>query len=376
MGRPVGAAVGGVLLLGLLALTTALHESATIVLGIPAQRVQAQVSTTGGQADGDLRTQLLSVKVTDTMVGAASPALVGDAFATGDVVFTYYSACTRECAGIAIRIPPGSDLYTAAGIHYVTLVDEWLPRTAAVPLPVATSKPVPVRAVVPGQAGNTGAGTIVNFGYNQAPGLVVTNPKPISGGSDRVTHIVSQSDYETVERAAANEAIKDANGAMRTRAAGMGYALVGAPNLKEFSSDAIGAEADSFTVSVTATLQAVAFPDRAFRSLLTYDVLARVGADRQLTADSIETDYQIASASPDGDVQVIGTATAFVVPKVATQDLQWSVAGLDLGHARDLLARAVPGAKVSIQTWPSGVGWLPFVPGDIAIKVEALPARE
>jgi hypothetical protein len=372
--RAVAAAVGGVCLISVLALAVALHESATIVLGIPAQRVQAHVTMTGGQAEGDLRTRMLSVKVTDTAAGTATPATVGDTFATGDVVFTYFSACTRECGGIAIRVPPGSDLATAAGIHYVTLDDEWLPRTASVPLPVATSKPVPVRAVLPGKSGNTGAGTILKFGYNQAPGLVVTNPKPINGGSDRATHIVSQSDHDTVERAAASEAIADVNRAMRTKAIGLGYALVGPPTLEEVTSDPVGAETQSFTVSVTATLQAVAFFDSAFRSLLTYDVLARVGAGQELTGDSIETDYGLETTGSDGEVRVVGTATAFVVPKLATQELQWRLAGLDVGRARDLLGQTVPDAKVSIQTWPSGAGWLPSVPDDILIQVQALPA--
>jgi hypothetical protein len=110
-------------------------------------------------------------------------------------------------------------------------------------------------------------------------------------------------------------------------------------------------------------------------SLLTYDVLARVGAGQQLTGDSIETDYRLEPTGSDGEVRVTGTATAFVVPKLATRELQWRLAGLDVGRARDVIARAVPDAKVlSIETWPLGIGWLPSVPDDIVIRLQALPA--
>lgn len=365
MGRAASIAVGAVFLLGVLAATQFVRETATVILGIPAQRVQADLTLTGGPAEGVLPTQTLTVTVTDTLAGAASPATVGSTFATGEVVFTFHSSCTRECGTIRMRVPPGSDLFTDAGVHYVTLADEWFGTT---------SSPVPVRAVLPGTSGNTGAGTIVNFGYNEAPGLAVTNPHAIIGGTDRQTHVVSESDLDNLAHAVTAEAITDAKSAMRIKAGGLGYALAGTPSLTTTSSDAVGTETQTFTVTTTATLKAVAFYDSATRGQLKYAVLEKVQPDHVLTKDSVETEYSVDSVTADGEVLIRGTATAFVIPRISIDRLQSRLAGLDVAQARKVIAEAVPSSTVRIQVWPAWVSRLPSLPDNIAIEVESLPA--
>jgi Baseplate J-like protein len=362
--RVLATLAAGCFVIGVVATAALWMEVADVVLSVQAQRVSASLDLTGGPAEGPLPTQELTVKVTATLDGTASPATVGATYATGAVVFTYYSSCTSECY-VMIRVPPGSELSTDSGLRYVTLADEWF-RT--------TSRPVPVRAVQPGTSGNTGAHTIVNFGYNEAPGLVVTNPGPISGGTDRQTHVITPADYRAVETAVMAEAIHDANRAMRVKAGGLGYGVVGPPILSEKSSDAVGAETQVFTITVTATLEAYAFFDSAIRGQVQSAVKSRVRPDQELTADSIEVDYRIASLQPDGEITIHADGTGFVVPRIHTQALQSRIAGLDLTDARAELRSAVRGATVSVRMWPVGLPRLPQEARNIRIRLEVRPA--
>src|SRR5437016_2909241 len=120
MRRAVGIGVCAAVGLAAVAGVALFSESATVVLSVPSQLVEANATLTGGRGSGDLPTRKLSVQVTDILAGQASPATVSTP-ATGEVVFTWYSQCTRNCSGISVRVPAGADVSTDQGIHYVTL---------------------------------------------------------------------------------------------------------------------------------------------------------------------------------------------------------------------------------------------------------------
>jgi hypothetical protein len=345
--------------------TVLASERATVTLLVPAQKVEAKVTLTGSPGSGDLPTQKLSVKVTDTLAGSSSPATISN-YAIGLVVFTFHSPCRQQCGGgPLVRVAAIADVSTAAGVHYTTLADTGVFST--------TSPPIPVVATVAGPAGNTGAGTIVRFG-SVPTDMTVTNPWATIGGSSRDSHVITESDFEAVERAVITKAFNDANKAMRAKAKGLGYALVGQPTSTEESSDTVGDETETFTITVTAYMDAVGFSDSTARSRIRSAVLAQVPSDQQRTRDSIETDYKIDRLTAGGDVTVTGTGVAFVIPKISTQSLQWRIASMDVGRASVELRQDVPGAAVRIQVWPAGMSRLPVLPGNITFKIEVLPA--
>lgn len=363
MRRAAGITLGAVVVLAAAAGTVLLSERAIVTLSIPAQRVEANLTLTGAPGTGDIPTQKFGVNVTDTLVGSASPATIST-YATGGVVFTYYSQCRQQCAtGPYVRVMAGADVSTAAGVHYTTLADTGVFMTS--------SRAIPIRAVVTGAAGNTGPGTIVRLG-SVPTDMTVTNPMAITGGSSRDTNIITEPDFEAVERAVVTEAIQDANKAIRAKAAGMGYTLTGL-TLTEESSDSVGDETQTFTITITVSMDAVGFSDSAVRSRLRSAVLAEVRGDQQITRDSIETDYRIVKHTPDGDVTVTATGVGFVIPKIPTQSLARRIAGASVDQASAELKRTVPEATVGIRVWPEGISYLPVVPDHITFHVQVLP---
>jgi hypothetical protein len=362
MRRAVGISVSAAVCLVAVAGTVLVSETATIVLSLPAHLVQAKVTLTGGRDSGDLPTRKLTVRVTDSLEGRASRTTVST-FASGEVVFTWYSQCTSQCSGLSLRVVAGADVSTAGGIHYVTLADAWFTKT---------SQPVPVRAVVPGPSGNAGPGTIVKFG--SAPtDMGVINPKAISGGASRETQIITESDYDAVLRALVKNVIDHANNAMREKALGWRYAIVGPPDVQVVDDHYVGDEAPSFTITATASLDVNAFSEIRVRSLLVHALSAKVRSDEQMTDDAIRTNYAIDWLKPNGDLLVTGTAVGSAIPRISTGPLKTRIAFMNIRQADSELMRTIPGARVEIHVAPDGVPWLPLIPGRILFKVAAQP---
>src|SRR6267142_7251404 len=61
-------------------------ETASVKLSVPPERLVANVTLTGGQTSGDLKTQRIQATVSETRTGNASIVLVAPAFSTGRVV--------------------------------------------------------------------------------------------------------------------------------------------------------------------------------------------------------------------------------------------------------------------------------------------------
>ena len=63
-------------------------ETATIKLTVPASKITASRTITGGQSGRDLTTARIEASVTDTQLGVASADVVPPAYAGGSVSFT------------------------------------------------------------------------------------------------------------------------------------------------------------------------------------------------------------------------------------------------------------------------------------------------
>jgi hypothetical protein len=108
---------------------------------------------------------------------------VPDQFAGGVVVF-------RNLTGEQIGIPAGTVVRTAdePAWRFITTAD------AVVPAEVNATVEVPVRALVAGAAGNLPAGSLVAIESDLGASLAVTNPAPMSGGTDRLAVVPSADD--------------------------------------------------------------------------------------------------------------------------------------------------------------------------------------
>jgi len=360
MRRLAGVVAGAAAFLAAVGFAVVQSETATVTLYVPAHRAAAYATLTGSRGGGDLPTRPITAQVTDTLTGNSSPVTLST-FASGDVVFTFYSGCTVPCAG-TIRVPVGLDVATAAGVHYTTQAEALFGF-------YSTSGPIPIKAVTAGPAGNAAAGTVTVIGY--ATNLSVTNAKPITGGTTRNTHVVLQKDYDAVRAQLTATATAEAQTSMLGRTAGLRYVAGGNPTVTVTSDHAVGVESTTFTLTATLTLSANGFSDARARQLLRSALSAQFLAGEAVAPNSVSTDYSVLQMTPDGHVVVIGTATGSATRAVATEPLRVLIASSSLDQARMTLQSAVPGARVDIHIGPFGLGRLPANPNRITVVVAA-----
>ena len=362
MRKVAGYLVGATAFLAAATGTVSYSETAAVRVSVPTQREVAQTTILGSPSSVDLPTTTLTVQVTDSKTGIASPAAI-PTFAAGAIVFTGYSACTQQCGGGEFMIPTGTTVATLAGIGYVTLAE------ADFPMP-GTSKPIPIRAKVAGPTGNTGAGTVVFMPSNHSMG--VTNPKPITGGAIRHTQVISTADMETLTGVLAGDLLTRGAAELKSRAGGMGYALTALPDIAPSADHRVGDEVATFTVTITVTMNAIAFSDTRVRTMIVSALQSRLPPSLVLSPASVHTSYYVEGIKPDGSVVIAGTGVGFVMPSISVQTMRERLARLTTGEARDELTRLAPGSTVYIRTTPANMPWLPVLPSRITLTVEPL----
>ena len=336
-------------------------ETASVKLSVPPERLVANVTLTGGQTSGDLRTQRIQATVTESRTGAASIVLVGPTFATGRVVFS--------CTGcMNVTIDAGTIVSTSKGLLYATQIVATVSRTHA-----AT---VGVRATSTGASYNTASKTVtlINDRSQYPSDLRVTNTSAITGGADiRTAQVIQQSDFDLVRNALATTVTAALVAALNTKSPQMTYAADGQPALTINSDHKVGDQVRSFKVTMTGTLAATVFSDSEARSLILAALKAKVPPGQQLTNDPVDVTGQVQQAGPDGALTIHGTATGYFSQTISTDALRARLRGLSPAEAKKSLERAVPGSKVEIQVSPVAVPFLPLFAEHISISVLVRP---
>jgi hypothetical protein len=338
-------------------------ETASVTLSVPPQRLEANVTLSGGQAGADLNTQHIQATVTETQAGTASAVQVGPTFATGKVVFS----CTRCASGVTVQVTEGTLVSNAQSFTYAT--------QAAASVTRARSATVAVRATATGADSNTAKGTVTVIESSPNPNLRVTNPSAITGGTDvHTAQVVQQSDLDAVRATLAPTVTNALDVALKAKAVQMTYIVDGPPVLTETTDHKVGDQVNTFKMTMTGTIGATAFSDNDARALMRRALEAKVPSGQQLTDDPIAISWQVLRAGPNGAVTVNGTVAGYIAPTVSTSSLRLRIRGFSPAEARKLLERAVPGSTVEIQTSPASVPWLPLIAEHISITVVVQPA--
>ena len=337
-------------------------ETASVKMSVPPQRLQANVTLSGGPAGADLNTQHLEATATESQVGNASVIQVGPTFATGRVTFS----CTRCGRTVTVQVPEGT-LVSNSTVSYAT--------QAATKVTRARPATVPVRATATGASSNTAKGTITVINSTPDPNLRVTNPSAITGGADvHTAQVVQQADVDATRATLAATVTAALDAALRAKAVAMTYIVDGSPVLTETVDHKVGDQVNTFKMTMTGTIGATAFSDSDARAKMRSALDAKVPAGQQLTNDPITINWQVLRAGPNGAVTVNGTAAGYVSPTVSTSTLRNRIRGFSPTEARKLLERAVPGSTVEISTKPVAVPWLPLIAEHITITVTVAPA--
>ncbi len=329
-------------------------ETATVKLVVPASKLVANVTLKGGPHGQDLVTTTIQADVRDSQQGTASTLQVAAIPAAGLVTFT----CS-PCSPNEMPIPFGTTVSTPAGVHY-----DVAPASIA---PAHTFVQVPIRALVPGKAGNTAANTVTVID-KPIPNVKVTNPQPIGGGTDATTNqVIQQSDLDHVQLALTAKVTQDIEAALKAQAEGLNYLTDGQPTLKVTGDHKVGDQVATFNMTIAATLSAVAFSQAQADTLLRGALNQKLPKGFQLTAEPIQTIYQVQRAS-NGDVTIKGTGTGVMVPNVTAGELKARIRGMRVDAARQQLQLLAPGTTVDISIKPS-VPWLPVLEDHINLTI-------
>ncbi len=335
-------------------------ETATVKLVVPASKLVANVTMKGGPHGADLVTTTIQADVSESQQGTASTLQVSALPASGLVTFT----CS-PCSPNETPIPFGTTVSTAAGVYY-----DVAPASIT---PPHTFVQVPIRALVPGKAGNTAANTVTVID-KPIPNVKVTNPNPITGGTDATTNqVIQQSDLDRVQLALTAKVSQDIDAALKAQAEGLNYLTDGQPTLKVTSDHKVGDQVATFNMTIAATLSAVAFSQAQADAIMRNALDQKLPKKFQLTADPIQTVYQVQKPGATGDITIKGTGTGVIVPDVTAGDLKARIRGMRVDAARQELQLLAPGTTVDISVKPA-VPWLPVLQDHINLTIVVVSA--
>jgi baseplate J-like protein len=333
-------------------------ETATVKLVVPASKLVANVTMKGGPHGQDLVTTTIQANVTDSQQGTASQTPVPPTFATGQVVF----ACS-PCGAGTQPIPDGISVSTAGAgpIHYTT-------QGRADIVPPHTSVQVAIRAQQPGKAGNTAPNTVTVID-KVMPNFTVSNPAAIAGGTDATTNqVIQQSDLDRVRLALSAKVGQDLDAALKAQAEGLHYLADGQPAVKIDTDHKVGDQVATFTMTIYASLSATAFSQAQADSIMRTALDQKLPKKFQLTADPIQTVYQVQTPSATGNITIKGTGTGVMVPNVTAGELTSQIRGMRVDAARHQLELLAPGTTVDISVKPS-IPWLPVLQDHINLTI-------
>jgi hypothetical protein len=222
--------------------------------------------------------------------------------------------------------------------------------------------------VVPGKAGNTAASTVTVID-KPIPNVTVTNPQAITGGTDATSNqVIQQSDLDRVQLALTAKVTQDIDAALRAQAQGLNYLTDGQPTLKMTADHKVGDQVATFNMTITGTLSAVAFSQAQADTLMRGALNQKLPKGFQLTADPIQTVYQVQNPAANGDISIKGTGIGVIVPNVTSGELKARIRGMRVDAARQQLELLAPGTSVDISVKPS-VPWLPVLEDHINLTI-------
>jgi hypothetical protein len=326
-------------------------ETAAVKVTIPAQRVEANVTLNGA-----LDTATIDASVSESQQGTSTAIPVPPTWASGSVVFFCSPACT-----IKVHVPSHQYVSTKGGQAYETL--------ATIDVNPGAQVPVAVFSVDPGTTGNTPANSVVVIGGSgifpsagQYPTQFhVNNPQAITGGAGATTmQVVQQSDLDAVQTALTAKITQDLDAALRAKAAGLTILPVGPPTLNVSSDHRAGDRSPKFTVTISASVSAIAFADSSAQALLRAALQQQVPTGYQLTADPLQWTYLVQPVG-GGSARLDGTISGFVAPKLSPAALGSQITGATPQEARARLQRDAPGSQVDIHVTPAASPWLPII---------------
>ncbi|HEY4913553.1 MAG TPA: baseplate J/gp47 family protein [Candidatus Dormibacteraeota bacterium] len=295
-------------------------------------------------------------KTTGSIVVPLAPAI-------GQVV--YSNNCPASGHGApGIYVYRGQRLDNTNGITFAqTSGDTMIPWGLA-------SAAINVIAVQPGSAGNIGSGTITTIEANRFSCLNVNNPQATGGGTDpSTTPQMTEADFDA-GRAQLEQELHQA----------IAQTLVGSGLPGEKLSDTViyGApqyttdhqpndKVPTFSGTMTITGEGDFYSDSDVQKAYQAYLAQRVPNDQQLLTESpIQVSYRILNDTSGGNMTFVGSAAAYVAPRLDEAQIRSQIVGRPLAQARFYLER-LPVRSVTIKESPLSLPLMPLLIGRISL---------
>ncbi len=229
-----------------------------------------------------------------------------------------------------------------------------------------------VQAVTPGAAGNVGSDTITTIQDNHydPAKVTVTNPQATGGGADASSKPVETVADFDAGRAQLEQELRQTIAQQLAAAVQTGEKLsetiiYGAP---QYSTDHQPTDnVASFTGTMTLTGEGDFYVDADVQKAFAAYLSTRVPVDQQLLTESpIAVSYRILSATAGGNLTFLGTASAFVAPRLDMTQIRSKVVGRPLSQAKFFL-QSLPIKSVTIKELPVTLPLMPLLGGRISL---------
>ena len=283
--------------------------------------------------------------------------------ATGQVV--YSNTCPKNNHNSpGILIYRGQRLDNTNGITFAQNANDFTLPWGQV------SSPVGVIAVQPGSAGNVGSGTITTIENNAFQCLSVTNPQATGGGTDpSTTPQMTEADFDA-GRAQLEQELHQSLAQSLVTAGQPGEKLsetiiYGAP---QYTTDhQPNDKVPTFSGTMTITGEGDFYSDSDVQKAYQNYLAQRVPNDQQLLTESpIQVQYRILNDTSGGNMTFVGSAAAYVAPRLDEAKIRAQIVGRPLAQARFYLER-LPIRSVAIKEQPMSLPLMPLLIGRISL---------
>ena len=283
--------------------------------------------------------------------------------AFGSVIYT--NKCSANGHGSpGIEVYHGQRLDNTNGITFAQTYPDFLMPWGA------TSTPVSVIAVQPGSAGNVGSDTITTIENNGFSCLTVTNPQATGGGSDpSSTPQMTEADFDA-GRAQLEQELRQSIAQTMSTSGQPGEKLsetliYGPP---QYTTDHQPNEkVPTFSGTMSITGEGDFYMDSDVQKAFQTYLVQRVPNDQQLLTESpVQVQYRILSATSGGNLTFLGSAAAYVAPKLDQAKITAQIVGRPLAQARFYLER-LPVRSVAIKEQPLSLPIMPLLIGRISL---------
>jgi hypothetical protein len=353
------------LLVGLFGAAIYVPSASVTLVAQAAPFTQKDVEIPASPGKGSIKVRSVSItrsnsqgfKTTGSIVVPLAPA-------TGAVI--YHNGCTSHTPTFTFL--RGQRLRNTNGIEFAQTSGNVNVASGQ------SSGPVSVIAVVAGTPGNVGSDTITTLLDNGQPTsygcLSVTNLQATGGGTDpSTTPQMTEADFDA-GRAQLEQELRQSIAQTLVGSGQQGEKLsetiiYGPPQYTtdHQPNDKVPTFSGTMTISGEGNFYNDADVQKAFQDYLA----KRVPNDQQLLTESpIQVQYRILIATSGGNLTFLGSAAAYVAPKLDEAKIRSQIVGRPLAQARFYLEK-LPIRSVAIKEQPLSLPLMPLLIGRISL---------